>query len=92
MTTAAPAWVGAAASKKAARRTARIGPILPSARIAVLSLTDALPVYHHHERHAIRVAATPERALAAAREARLEDAPLVRRAWLRAAKRRAESA
>jgi len=44
----------------------------------VLSLTDALPVYHHHERHAILVSATPERALAAAREAQLEDVPLVR--------------
>jgi hypothetical protein len=44
----------------------------------VLSLTDALPAYHHHERHTIRVSATPEQALAAAREARLEDAPLVR--------------
>jgi len=43
----------------------------------VLSLADALPVYHHSERHTIRVSATPERALAAAREARLEDAPLV---------------
>lgn len=37
-----------------------------------------LPVYHHGERHTIRVAATPERALAAAREARLDDVPLVR--------------
>jgi hypothetical protein len=44
----------------------------------VLSLADALPAYHHHERHAIHVAATPERALAAAREVRLDDAPLVR--------------
>jgi hypothetical protein len=43
----------------------------------VLSLADALPVYHHNERHTIRVSATPERALAAAREARLEDAPFV---------------
>lgn len=43
-----------------------------------MSVRDALPVYHHHERHAIRVAATPERALAAAREARLNDVPLVR--------------
>jgi hypothetical protein len=44
----------------------------------VLSLTDALPVYHHHERHRIRVSATPEQALAAAREAQLDDVPLVR--------------
>jgi hypothetical protein len=43
----------------------------------VLSLADALPVYHHNERHTIRVSTTPERALAAAREARLEDAPFV---------------
>jgi len=42
-----------------------------------VSVHDALPVYHHHERHAIRVSATPERALAAAREARLEDVPFV---------------
>ena len=42
-----------------------------------MSVHDALPVYHHHERHTIRVSATPERALAAAREARLEDVPLV---------------
>jgi len=42
-----------------------------------VSLADALPVYHHHERHAIRVAASPERALVAAREARIEDVPLV---------------
>ena len=43
-----------------------------------MSVHDALPVYHHGERHAIRVAATPERALAAAREASLDDVPLVR--------------
>jgi hypothetical protein len=43
-----------------------------------VSVQDALPVYHHHERHAIRVAATPARALAAARETRLDDVPLVR--------------
>ena len=43
-----------------------------------MSVRDALPVYHHVERHAIDVAATPERALAAARETRLEDVPLVR--------------
>lgn len=38
-----------------------------------MPVNDALPVYHHHERHSIRVAATPEQALAAARETRLED-------------------
>lgn len=43
-----------------------------------MSVRDALPVYHHHERHAIRVAAAPEQALAAAREASLDDVPLVR--------------
>jgi len=43
-----------------------------------VSVRDALPVYHHVERHAIGVAATPERTLAAAREARLEDVPIVR--------------
>lgn len=42
-----------------------------------MSVHDALAVYHHHERHTIRVSATPERALAAAREARVEDVPLV---------------
>ena len=43
-----------------------------------MSVRDALPVYHHVERHSIRVAAPPERALAAARETRLEDVRLVR--------------
>lgn len=43
-----------------------------------MPVADALPVYHHRERHSIRVAASPERALAAARETRLEDVPLVR--------------
>jgi len=43
-----------------------------------VSVRAALPVYHHHERHSIQVSATPERALAAAREARVEDARLVR--------------
>ena len=41
-----------------------------------MPVTDALPVYHHRERHAVRVAATPERALAAARKTRLEDVPV----------------
>ena len=43
-----------------------------------MSVRDALPVYHHHERHSIRVSATPERALAAAREVRVEDMSRVR--------------
>ncbi len=43
-----------------------------------MSVRDALPVYHHVERHAVRVAASPTRALDAARTTRLEDVPLVR--------------
>ena len=43
-----------------------------------MSVRDALPVYHHVERHSIRVAAPPERALAAARETRLAAIPVVR--------------
>lgn len=42
-----------------------------------MPVTDALPVYHHCERHSIRVDATPAAALAAARETRLEDVWLV---------------
>ena len=42
-----------------------------------MPVTDALPVYHHRERHSVLVAATPEAALAAARETRLEDVRLV---------------
>jgi hypothetical protein len=42
-----------------------------------VTVTDALPVYHHSERHSIRVDAAPEAALAAARETRLEDVQLV---------------
>jgi hypothetical protein len=42
-----------------------------------MSVTDALPVYHHRERHSLHVNAAPEAALAAARETRLEDVPLV---------------
>jgi hypothetical protein len=43
-----------------------------------VGVADVLPVYHHNERHSIRVAATPERALAAVREVRLDDSPLVK--------------
>lgn len=43
-----------------------------------MPIADALPVYHHNERHSIHVAASPERALAAARATALEDVPLVR--------------
>ena len=42
-----------------------------------MTVTDALPVYHHREHHSFCVDATPEAALAAARETRLEDVPLV---------------
>ena len=42
-----------------------------------MTVADALPVYHHRERHSLRVAAAPEAALAAARETRLEDVRLV---------------
>ena len=56
-----------------------------------MTVADALPVYHYNERHVVRVAATPERTLAAARETRLEDvravAILFRLRGLRAAPR-----
>jgi hypothetical protein len=42
-----------------------------------MAAADALPVYHHRERHSIHVRASPEAALVAARETRLEDLPLV---------------
>jgi len=40
-----------------------------------VSAADALPEFHHYERHAIAVAAAPDEALAAARETRLRKAP-----------------
>jgi hypothetical protein len=43
-----------------------------------MSAADALPVYQHRERHAIGVAAPAETALAAARETRLDELPVVR--------------
>lgn len=43
-----------------------------------MSAADALPRYHHRERHSIRVATPPERALAAAKDVRLSDLPLAR--------------
>jgi hypothetical protein len=43
-----------------------------------MSAADALPVYHHRERHSIFVAASADQAFAAARDARLDDVPLVR--------------
>lgn len=43
-----------------------------------MSAADALPRYHHRERHSIRVATPPERALAAAKEVRLAELPLAR--------------
>ena len=42
-----------------------------------MPVADALPLYHHRERHSLRVAARPEAALAAARETRLADLPVV---------------
>ena len=42
-----------------------------------MTVTDALPVYHQREHHSIRIDAPPEAALAAARETRLADVPLV---------------
>ena len=42
-----------------------------------MTVTDALPVYHHREHHSIWIDAPPEAALAAARETRPEDVPLV---------------
>jgi len=42
-----------------------------------MTVTDALPVYHHREHHSIWIDASPEAALAAARETRPEDVPLV---------------
>lgn len=56
-----------------------------------MSAADALPAYHHRERHSILVAASTDRAFAAAREAQLDDVPLVRLLFrargLRAARR-----
>ena len=43
-----------------------------------MSAADALPAYHHRERHSIFVDASVDRAFAAAREAQLDDVPLVR--------------
>lgn len=41
-----------------------------------MSAADALPRYHHRERHSVSVAASPELALKAAREATLAELPL----------------
>jgi hypothetical protein len=43
-----------------------------------MSAADALPEYHHRERHSIRVAASPEQALAAAREVTFAELPAAR--------------
>jgi hypothetical protein len=43
-----------------------------------MSAADALPRFHHREHHAIRVAASPERALASAKDVRLSELRLVR--------------
>jgi hypothetical protein len=42
-----------------------------------VTVTDVLPVYHHRERHFVRVEASPDDALAAARETRLDEIPVV---------------
>lgn len=42
-----------------------------------MTAADALPQYHHRERHSIAVDAPAERALAAAMETRLDDVPVV---------------
>ena len=42
-----------------------------------MAVADVLPVYHHRERHSLHVDASPEAALAAARETRFEDVPVV---------------
>ena len=43
-----------------------------------MTVVDALPEFHHREHHSTYVAASPERALAAARATCLDDVPLVR--------------
>jgi hypothetical protein len=43
-----------------------------------MSVVAALPEFHHREHHSTYVAASPERALAAAREVRVEDMSRVR--------------
>jgi hypothetical protein len=43
-----------------------------------MGIADALPEYHHRERHSIHVAATPAEALAAAKAVTLADVPLLR--------------
>lgn len=43
-----------------------------------MSAADALPVYHHRERYSIRVAASSEDALAAAKEVTLAEVPAAR--------------
>ena len=42
-----------------------------------MAVADALPVYHHRERHSLHVDAPPEAVLAAAKQTRFEDVPLV---------------
>lgn len=43
-----------------------------------MAAADALPEYHHRERHSLAVDAVPERALTAARTTTIEEVPLVR--------------
>ena len=43
-----------------------------------MSAADALPHYHHRERHSVLVAASPERALQAAKQVTLAELPVAR--------------
>ena len=43
-----------------------------------MTAADVLPEFHHRERHSIPVHASPEKALAAVKEARVEDMPGLR--------------
>ena len=56
---------------------------MPTARLSETTLLDrVLPTWHVRERHAVRVAVPPERALAAAREVTLAELPVVRTLFL----------
>jgi hypothetical protein len=59
-------------------KATRIRAILASETIPRMSAADALPRYHHREHHSVRIDASPERALAAAKEVTLRDVPLAR--------------
>jgi hypothetical protein len=51
---------------------------VPSSGLRRPAVADVLPEYHYRERHAVRVDAPPERALAAARSVTPSEAPLLR--------------